>query len=268
MIEYVFMGLVGMENRDLGDGLQKTTLVETLQLRHGKIKAWLYPSVCETSPGIWVRSPYGNGWETNEDTTSRDQIMSMVIWAGYADEPEILKRQLVQQVKRFGFYQNKLEIWNNKEKPWYKVDFASPEHWGQYVRSFAMIEAREHIGILGQVKRELLRNILTFTDLFMLGNVIITNVMGYYNPDYSDDDNMVLSMIQSYDSLDTITAKLSRMLYKLRPTAGYTDETKTVSLRQMGIKDVWSAIRWKHRKATGAPPIAELFDEFRVQERF
>jgi hypothetical protein len=263
MIDFIFNGFVCMANGDGGDGLQKTTLVDVIQRRHGQVKFKLNPEAAEVSPGIWVRYPYTDSWISDPKSTSRDQIMSLVIWTGYAGRKDLLTRQLKEQVKRLGFYQNSYHIWpgdNPVPKPWYQVDFASPEHWGQYIRSYAMIS--RHWGW------NFFRPLLTVTDLFMLGNAVVTNVVGYFNPDHSDDDNFVLGMIQAYDSLDTPVAMASRWLYKRRPTAGYTDETKTVSLRSKGVKDFWSAIKYKHRSAGGAPPIGQLFDELKVKDRF
>ena len=241
MIEYIFSGFIGMSNGDLGDGLQKTTLVDVMQRRTGNIKYHLTPEKAEVSPGIWVRGPNTGTWVSDPNTTSRDQIMSMVVWTGYAKRKDLLDRQLKEQIIRFGFYQNKFEIWsgdNPIEKPWYKVDFASPEHWMQYVRSYAMIS--------GSAWYNVFRPLLVITDSFMLLNSVITVVRSYFDKEHSDDDNAVLGMIQAYDVLDTPTAWLARKIYRLRATAGTT-------------KGVFSAIHHKHRKETGAPPIGDWF---------
>lgn len=252
MIEYVFNGFVGMSSGDMGDGLQKTTLVDVIQKRHNVNLVELDPSKAEIAPGIWVRYPHSNDWMSNPETTSRDQIMSVIIWTGYANRLDLLERQFKQQVKRFGFYQNKLPIWPKADepyKPWYTVDFASPEHWTQYIRSYYMITKNKWTYALYPL--------IMATDVFMLGNSVITYFVSKFNTEHSDDDNAVLGMIQAYDSMDTPVAWLARRIYRKRTAPGSGE-----------IKGIWAAIKYKHRKETGAPPIGELFDYARVAERF
>jgi hypothetical protein len=252
MIEYVFNGFVCMANADAGDALQKTTLVDVIQRRHNVKLVDVDPSKAEVAPGIWVRYPYSNDWMSDPNTTSRDQIMSAVVWMGYAKRLDLLERQFKKQLSRGGFYQNVLPIWpkpNEPYKPWYTVDFASPEHWMQYVRSYYMIT--------GNKLAYALYPLIALSDLFMLGNSISTYLVSKFNTEHSDDDNAVLGMIQSYDSLDTPIAWLARKIYRLRTPPG-----------DGKYRGPWSAIKYKHRKETGAPPIGELFDYAKVAESF
>lgn len=273
---FILNGFITMASKDSGDSLQKTTFLGVLEKRSGQFipehadgKIIDVVKTAEVSPGILVRHPSPITpfeWQANPDTTSRDQISSYIIWCGYERQLDALKRQAWEQIKRFGFYQNKFPIWPSPEelaspKPWWLVDFALPEHWVQYIRSYNMIK---QLGVLYPIAYA----IATVTDLFMLANCLIIMTRGYIDADYSDDDNAVLSMIQAKDSIDTITAKVSRFIYRYRPVAGYTDESKKVTLRSLGKDIPGSAILWKHRKTQNAPPLGEFLVKTGILNEF
>ena len=273
---FLLNGFIAMSSLDSGDSLQKTTFLGVLEKRSGQYipehadgKIIDVVKSAEVSPGILVRHPTplaGQEWMANPDTTSRDQISSYIIWCGYERQLDAIKRQAWQQFKRFGFYQNKIPIWPSEielknPKPWWKVDVALPEHVMQYVRAYNMIKP---LGVLYPIAYAA----ATVTDLFMLANCLIIMVRGYFDADYSDDDNAVLSMIQAKDSIDTITAEISRFIYRYRPVAGYTDESKMVTLRSLGKDIPGSAILWKHRKAQSAPPLGEFLVQTGILNEF
>ncbi len=277
---YILNGFIGMSNGDMGDALQKTTLIAVIERRskifipeHNEGKDNTIISRAEVSPGIYVRYPdaeYETAWMADPATTSRDQISSAVIWMGYAMKREMLQRQWNQQCSRWGFYQNTVGIWpkpTDTPKKWWQVDFWSPEHIMQYVRSHYMIEEKGWGDTNFHFKKWLLQFVMCFTDLFMLGNVMVILTMGYLDADFSDDDNAILSMLQAKDIMDTPTAKLARWLYGFRPIAGYVDEEKTKTLRSLGKPIPGSAVLWKHRGPL-APPIGKFMVEVGVFDEF
>lgn len=276
---FILNGFITMASKDSGDSLQKTTFLGVLEKRSGQFipehadgKIIDIVKTAEVKPGILVRHPTPLTtqrefqWQANPDTTSRDQISSYIIWCGYEGQLDMIKRQAWEQVKRFGFYQNKIPIWPSPEelaspKSWWSVDFALPEHWMQYVRAYNMINPLKLLYPIAYA-------IATVTDLFMLANCLIIMTRGYIDADYSDDDNAVLSMIQAKDSIDTLTSKLSRWIYLYRPVAGYTDESKITTLRSLGKDIPGSAILHKHRNSTGAPPLGEFLVKTGVLNEF
>lgn len=150
-------------------------------------------------------------WNSISDF-SRDQQSSLVIAMGVYKLFEPLKRMFWQHVKRLGFYQNK--------------DYASPEHWGYYIRAFGW---------------RWLYWYLYLGDLFMLLNVYIRLHKAKDPNDVGDDLNLSLALLQAHLSMPTFISKYALELYKKRP---------------FGVQ---YAFDWYFREETGANPFNELY---------
>lgn len=199
-------------------------------------------------PGTYVRHPGLGKWWANPKTFSRDQQRSIVMAMGAMK----LKKKLFQifwnHIKRFGFYQN-TEDFDGTKKP--LADFASPDHWGEYIRAFYMSGLKFFI---------LLWPLLLFTDLFALIGLLLCFPSWDSNPDDADDDNLIMHTLQA-KSMPTPISWLTRWLYfKYRSVAGYKEDLKITPLKTIHKKNgPLSAVTWKHRTATGSPPFAGLY---------
>lgn len=208
-------------------------------------------------PGIYVRHPKisNPSWASNPRCFSRDQQRSLVVVMGSLKQKKKLWQIFWNHIKRGGFYQNDQEIDGKKKL----ADFASLNILGEYIRASYMA---------GIIPITVLWPVLLATDLFMLLEVVINFIPWYNhncwnNPDNADDDNLIVSLLQAKKSLPTPISWLARKIYKwYRPIAGYTDETKTIPLRNnppKGLKGPQSAMAWKHRQSTGSPPFPQLW---------
>jgi len=151
----------------------------------------------EVTSGTIVRHPDPSQWYSNPATCSRDQITPIIIACGFLDCKNLLKRILFAHIKRFGFYQN----WREANGKFKIADFASPEHWGFYIRSFNLW---------------LLYPLLLIGDLFSLAGSIYKVYPYSRTPKNVDDLNRIASLIQSHFILPTPISRLSLAVYKKR----------------------------------------------------
>jgi hypothetical protein len=114
-------GLLVQRDGDGGDTAQRMGMWGIGNSQVHRDVFWNGIKTLEIEPGVWVRHPYQPPYCMPEDF-SRDQQTPNVIAMGLQKMYEPLTRMFRQHVKRFGKYQNK--------------DWASPEHWGYYVRAF------------------------------------------------------------------------------------------------------------------------------------
>lgn len=195
----------------------------------------------KTYPGTYVRHPKPcyPGWAADPKVFSRDQTRSLYMAMGELKQKKKLIQLTWQQVKRFSFYQNTHEI-DGKKK--FCADVMAPDHAAEIIRAwfsagFWFVALLYPLVLLGDV-------------CALLG--FISNMIQWRNPEEADDDNLVMSILQAQRSLPTPLSWLHRKLYKnLRPRTHETD--KAVSGPQ-------SALNYKHREATGSPPLAVLYE--------
>lgn len=257
-------GLIVMENGDGGDSLQKTTFAAVGQsLNREHFPSHSAAECCEVSPGIWVRNPDTTKWYSNPLNTSRDQISSMIVWAGFAKQQGTILRQLVKQVKRLGFYQNVYPNWTSPGDAEYvkKIpDIASPEHWMSYYRALTMCHWTWKLAL------PVMYLSAHVTDLFMLAGTLINIYKGHRDPNFADLDNALMATAQADNSFHTLPSYLSKQLMlRYTPVAGYTDESLSTPIRELVVlsrgEGLRSALNWKYRSARGAPPIHEVWSK-------
>ena len=221
-------GLIVQGDGDGGDTAQRTgfyyfarsfredyrEIIDYLELRQ---------AICllEVRPGIWKR--HFNQW-TDEDDFSRDQQMPLIIAMGAWGITGPIVDTLWIHLARLGKYQNN--------------DYASPEHWGMYVRALRW-KPGYPIVVLG--------------DLFMLLNSIILIVKSRDPDNVGDDLNHCMSLVQSYYWMPTPISYLARKTYvKFR--------RKNFGNILLGEKNaVMGALSWYFRKSSGASPLNEIW---------
>lgn len=143
----------------------------------------------QVSPGVFIRNPRHNpvtppdkSWDDPTDF-SRDQSIPIILALGENKEYDVLKAMMKQQIKRFGFFQNK--------------DWASPEDVGTYIRAF---------------KAWYLYPLLLVGDCFMLGESVVR--LFAKDGDVSDDINHTLILLQAQRHFPTPISWLARKIYK------------------------------------------------------
>jgi hypothetical protein len=205
---------------------------------------------CPTRKGWYIRSPsLGRKWWSNPYCFSRDQHRSLVMAMGALKQRKRLLRLIWEHFKRGGFYQNIQTLEGNTQFP----DVMAPDHAGEMVRALYMAGFKFVL---------LLYPLLLIADLSALIGLLLSFPHWKNNPDSGDEDNAIMSHIQARLSLPTPISYLNRKIYfNMMPIMGFTDETKLVALRDTNttISGPESALLWKHRIATGAPPFAELY---------
>lgn len=195
-------------------------------------------NMMEVEPGIYVRNPRKDRmWWSDSRCTSRDQLRPMVITLGAYKNKTRLINFIKAQVRRgFFWYQNTHEIDGTKKK--WGADIMAPDHLGELIRAMAMCGGW------------MLAVALVLYPLVILGDIagligMVINMYHWRDPEDADDDNLVLSIMQSTLIFATPFSWFRKMLYKLRPKCGpYGDMT---------------AIEYKHRQSTGAPPFGEMY---------
>ena len=260
-------GLLGMLDRDMGDSCQKTGFyryIRFIQNRYNKellardkarYEQELDMFEVPGQPGLYCRHPdpttksIGKWW-ANPKTFSRDQQRAMTMAMGAYQQRTRLYKLTLKLLCRFGFYQNTRtsELDNAPKRI---PDWCSPENWAEIFRAFW--QAKCYWAILTYP-------LIILGDLWKIANILISTIH-WTNPDEADDDNLIQSCLQSRFSLATPFSYLAIKLYlKLRPVAGYIDQTKKLPLRDNIMERISgpaSALKWKHRESTGAPPLYE-----------
>ncbi len=199
-------------------------------------------------PGVYRRHPDPErrsvgSWWADPAKFSRDQQRAITMSMGAFKLKSRLYRITWNLIKRCGFYQNK--------------DVSSPENWAEIFRSFWQA---------GCYWALFTYPLILLGDAWKIVNILLSWLSWKKNPDDADDDNLIQSVLQAKFSLPTPLSWLARKLYvKIRPTAGYLDATKTISLREApvieNIPGPDSALKWKHRQNTGSPPLYEYSKE-------
>lgn len=264
------------DNYDGGDSCQKTGLYRFgrwFKIKHDKdllvrekAKFEQECQMLESSErkNWYIRSPSQRStWWSNPYCFSRDQHRSLVMAMGRYGQQKRLWKLLWEHTKRGFLYQNNRQI-DNPTK-WKMPDVTSPDHFAEILRALYMAGAKWLI---------ILWPVLLFTDLCALIG-LLASFPKWQNPDEADDDNMIMSYLQAKYALPTPISFLVRKIYKTtRPIAGFTDESKTQSIKSLYDHDQrvllclgpLTAMQWKHRKSTGAPPFATLYAEILENE--
>lgn len=268
-------GILGnLPDHDTGDGAQKTGLYRfgrwyenknnQSALDKQKIRFDLECKMLESpeKPNWYVRSPSNDKlWWKDPYCFSRDQHRSLLIAMGALKEKKRLVYLIWEHIKRFGFYQNSGVLTdelpsNNailKFLGWKQIpDVTSPDHIAEMIRALYMA---------GYKTTVLLWPLLVLFDIFGLVGLLLS-FPSWKNPEESDDDNLILSILQSKFALPTPISWLRRKLYKkYRPIAGDYRKDNT-----SGYSGPASAIAWKHRAETGAPPFIDIYNDILNKE--
>lgn len=256
-------GYLTMADGDGGDSCQKTGFYRYIRSIKFKDDANFLPKEtakfeqeldgleCPDKPGYYRRHPdpepiSRGGWWRDPCVFSRDQQRSLTIAMGAYGQRKRLYRLTWELIKRFGFYQNTCTAEFKKKIP----DVSSPENWAEIFRAFW--QAKCYWAIFTYP-------LILIGDAWKILGILTAYPSWKNNPDDADDDNLILSTLQARESLPTPLSYLARKLYsKIRPVAGYTGEDKAIPMRnKVRWHGPYSALAWKHREATGAPPLAE-----------
>jgi hypothetical protein len=179
----------------------------------------------EVEPGLYVRHPRQGSFRNDVTRFSRDQQRPLVIALGKYGMYDRLWRLTIRHIFRLGKYQN--------------MDFSGPSHIGEYIRAF---------------RARALYPVLVVTDLALVFDTLEIAVRTRFNPDLTDDNNHLLSLLQAQDIMPTPTSWFARKLYlAVRPENlgnRVLSETSAVS----------GALAWYHRAENGGNPlIAEAY---------
>jgi hypothetical protein len=206
-------GLPVQMNMDGGDSAQRLGMIAVATAKGcsmPNLPSYDKISLLEVAPGIYIRNP--TTWN-NPNDFSRDQQTSLVIGMGFKGDKERLKRLFKAHASRFFKYQN--------------ADIASPENIGQYFRG---------------LEWNFTYPFFWFSDLFMLGGVIIRCIQARDPNNVGDDLNLILSLLQAKDRMATPWSFLARKIYKwFRPFS------------------IQYALDWYFRPETLAAPMNELY---------
>lgn len=248
------LGLITQTDNDGGDSAQRhgafiflNSVLEdqaTAIMEHSKRRFYI------ASDDRYVRHPDQTKWYSNPDNFSRDQHTPLVLAAGAVKDKHALKHMFVQHIKRFGLYQNTRDSNGNKKIP----DIMSPEHLGYYIRAAWQCKLYWALALYP---------LLLIGDLFMLLGIIITNMQAAKNPDFCDDINGQLAIMQANISLPTPVTLLCNMLFKKRSVTFANLTTNScsneVESRLRPLTGTESSSAWYFRPSTNAPDMAPLY---------
>jgi hypothetical protein len=224
-IHFDIYNLIVQSDGDGGDTAQRTGMFFYVHGDRLAFEAAL--NRLEMSPGIYARHPYQEGFRSNPARFSRDQQRPLVIALGKYRMYDRLKRLTVEHVKRFGKYQN--------------LDFIGPTNISEYIRAF---------------RAQALYPVLYFSDLGLLTDSILNVASSYFNRDQTDDNNHVLTLLQSQDIMPTPVSWLARKIYKYFRARNFGN---TILGEDSPIQ---GALAWYHRSESGGNPlIAESYRE-------
>lgn len=220
-------GLIVQSDGDGGDSAQRLGFYYTAAFLHhpngsryqdNRWKLMRALDTIEVKPGTYIRNPVR--WNDPGDF-SRDQQTPLVIAMGFFKMDRRLFRMAKEHLKRFGKYQN--------------GDYASPEHWGFYIRSLRLWY---------------LYPLLIMGDMFTLLNTLILCLFKGRDPDNVGDDlNHILSLVQSHFIMPTPVSFIAKRLYEdFRPY-----NNGNAILGQPGA--INGALSWYFRPSTNAPPL-------------
>lgn len=203
-------------------------------------------SKVEIAPGIGVRHPVQ--WNSPNDF-SRDQQTALVIGAALSDNYQLVLSFFERHVERLGGYQT-FKLFSKNEAGEFKIvqgDYASPEHWGYYIRGLSYW---------------FLYPYLLLSDLFMLGNSLIIVYRSYKDADDTSNDlNHICALLLAKEKYPTPIGWLARKVYSwFRKNAGKDNNNR---LPGFGPQ---TALDWYFREESNAPPIDDLFRPFLEKE--
>lgn len=168
------------------------------------------------------RVPYNDPY-TPPFATSRDQIIPLVIAAGFADRSDFVKR-----------------VWKETKSNWMRFpngDLCSPEHIAVFIRAWLRSNEATGLQLLWMIP------LLFFGDLFNLLNSIIRIIKSHQDhDDVGDDINHVQVCLLSIHTKLTLLSQLSILIYG---------------------KYRWSGVQYAfdhyHRPETNGNPLNELY---------
>jgi hypothetical protein len=230
------LGLIGQRKAngfiEGGDSLQRTGMLAIADYFNYGISPAKAAFVSrmrhhEIKPGILVRHPDPSQWYSRSDTTSRDQTTPIIVACGLLDCRDLLDRITIQQIKRFGFYQN----WRESNEKFKLADYASLEHVGFYIRAF---------------RAKWLYPLLYISDLFSLVQSTIKAFIYSRNPINCDDNNRCISLVQSNVVMPTFLSRASLKIYKKRKSfvAGKKGPRYAIERYFSGIEDCPIDVEW------------------------
>jgi hypothetical protein len=207
-------GLIVQANGDGGDTAQRTGMFYFV---HRDPKAFSRAlDLLEIEAGVFVRHPYQDGFRSNPSRFSRDQQRPLVIALGAYGMHDRLWRLFEAHLRRLGKYQNR--------------DYIGPVNVGEYIRAF---------------KSKPLYPLLFVTDVGLIYSSLDIAVRSRFDPDDVDDNNHLMSLIQSQEVMDTPLSWLARKVY--RHLRG-----KNLGNSELGESEpVQGAIAWYHRNQNG-----------------
>ena len=222
-MHYDSHGLIVQADGDGGDTAQRTGMFYYVYHDPEAFERAL--DLLEISPGVYVRHPYQENFRSDPNRFSRDQQRPIVIAMGEYGMNERLERLFKAHVFRLGKYQN--------------ADYIGPVNVGEYIRA---------------LKIQALYPVLVFTDLALVWGSLEVAFWGGRNPDEVDDNNHVMSLVQSQRVMPTVTGWLARRIYKGFRPRNLGNEILGEDSPAQG------ALAWYHRlESKGNPMIAEAY---------
>lgn len=158
-------------------------------------------------PGQFVRNPDPSKWYSNPLNFSRDQTRSLVIAMGAYGLAEPIRVNLKNLLKSFGFYPNKYPDYVKPGDADYKAkvpDFASPEHYSEYIRA---------LYACGNRKMLALYPVVLLGDCFKLLGALMDVFYTDRDLTRTDDVNSIMSHLQALKWMPTPLSWLARKIY-------------------------------------------------------
>lgn len=239
--------LIVQESGDGGDSAQRWAMYHFLipLLDSGVKLDYFNINKLEYPLGTLRRHPDINKWYSNPYNCSRDQQRAYIMMLGQIKDGSALLSFFMMHILRLGFYQNIYPnfVTHPTRKDIKIPDYASPQHWGEYIRAF---------NSAGFKAAKILYPYLLLGDLFMLLSSVLT-VHNSKDRNEADDNNHILSLLQATISMPTPFSSLARWYYlKYRKIAGLA-----VSSSKYGSGAI-SALQYYFRPSTGAPPMDKI----------
>lgn len=160
---------------------------------------WLSDLECDW--GIWRRHPDITKWYSNPKTTSRDQIVTLIVYLGVIRDYARLFRLFVRTTLRLGFAQN----YRSDDGTTFKIPDSMHFYYGLFLRAFGRYAIWAY-------------PLLLLFDLYLLGSTIF-DCRPWRNPDDVDETNMIAQHRQAQIWAPTPLSWLARRIYvRFRPT--------------------------------------------------
>jgi hypothetical protein len=217
-IQFDSMHLIVQADGDGGDTAQRTGMFYYIHYDEAAFTHAL--DQLEIKPGIYIRHPDQSDFRSDPSRFSRDQQRPLVIAMGKYGMNDRLWRLTKAHLMRLGKYQN--------------ADFSGPSHIGEYIRAF---------------RARVLYPVLFVTDFALVFDSIDLAITSQFNPDSTDDNNHILSLLQAQDIMPTPVSWVARKIYKhfRAPNLGNTVFGETSPAQ--------GALIWYHRADQGGNPL-------------